>query len=129
MKKSPWSIVAIIGSVLFSAGYVTAALLFTDDRANLVVMFVTFALVILLFTIGVRRNKGVAADEFTIRQDLKSYRNSWLFTLLAITVIGNLDYFGIYTLPMKNAIGTILMVMVLSFWISHFIYMKKPNAS
>ena len=123
-------IIAYAISFVFCAAYIAATVIYKKISMETVTSFVTFFAVIAVIGIiqAVRKKKeGVAADEFTDLQNLKSFRNSWLFTLIALCVFSNLDYFGICSVPLNLALGNILIVMVLSFWISHFFYLKNPG--
>lgn len=131
MKKPTGKlIIAYTISFVFCAAYIAAAVIYKKISTETITAFVTFFAVIavLLVLQAVRKKKEmVVTDEFTDLQNLKSFRNSWLCTLLAICVFSNLDYFGICSVPLNLALGDIMIVMVLSFWISHFFYLKNPG--
>ena len=130
-KLSRNETIALAVSLIFCAAYIAVTVIYKKFSTETITTFVTFFAVIAVLVIvqAVQKKKdGVTTDEFTDLQNLKSFRNSWFFTLLAICVFSNLDYFGIVTVPLNMALGDIMIVMVLSFWISHFIYLKKPGA-
>ncbi|HDY87073.1 MAG TPA: hypothetical protein ENH82_03030 [bacterium] len=131
MKKNIQKILIIGISIIFSIAFVTATLIDKKLSTETVTTLSTFFLVIVViyFIHIIQRRKNIVAnDEYTIYQNLKSFRNSWIVALVAIVIIFNLDSFGIYSFQMNTALGIILIVMVFSFWISYFIYLKRPNA-
>jgi hypothetical protein len=130
MKSRTLRIISICVGVVLSAALLSALLISQDFSAEIVTTLITFVLVILVFSViqvfRRRRNK-ITHDEFTVHQDLKSFRNSWISTLLATSIMSNLDLLGIYSFKLNVALGVVLYVMVLSFWISHFIYINWPR--
>jgi hypothetical protein len=125
MKNQTWKNILII---LFVAALATVLLIQSNFQIEIVTMIITFSLVLILYYVFYSKKKGVKIDEFTVYQDLKSYRNSWLIAVVAITVISNLDYFGIYSFDLNVALGLVLLIMIFTFWIFHFIYLKRPSA-
>lgn len=120
MKKPVLNTILVLASILFSGAYMAVALVHDNFSSQTVSTFATFLLVlVLLYGLMLYRKKRgtVTQDEFTLHQNLKSFRNSWLITLLAVITLSNLNHFGIYSFPLDQVLGLLLLVMVLSFWL------------
>ena len=120
MKKRLINIFLVIISLLFSGTYMAVTLINDNFSSQTISTLATFLLVLVLLygLMFYRKKKGVVTqDEFTIQQSLKCFRNSWFFTLLAVITFSNLNHFGIYSFPLDQALGLLLLVMVLSFWL------------
>ncbi len=131
MKKRTWKVISICIGIFFSVALLSALFISRKFSTEIIASLATFVLVILVyyyfFTSKQKRNI-IMYDEFTVHQDLKSFRNSWIITVIATSLISNIELLGIYSFQMNTALGVILIVMILSFWISHFIYLKWPKA-
>lgn len=131
MKKQIWKIISICISIVFAVALLSALLIYKKFSTETVTTIITFVLVILIYYILLKhkqRKNVIMHDEYTEHQDLKSFRNSWIITVFAVGIMSNIDLFGLYSFQTKTVFGVILIVMILSFWISHFIYLKRPNA-
>jgi hypothetical protein len=124
-KKRVGTVVAVIVSTAASA----ALLAYKKYSVGSIASFcVTFFLIGMAIAFSGNKKDKVQVDELSMRQDSRSFRLSWLVTLLMVALIGNLDFLGIYTFKLNTAIAIILTTMSLSFWIGRLVNRNKTDA-
>jgi hypothetical protein len=67
-------------------------------------------------------------DERVKKLNALCFSRSWIATLMALVVFYWLDHYKILELTMQTLIFYIMLVMVASFWLFHFILIRKADA-
>ena len=120
-----------LGSYIFVCALIAFALIFTGFSIEII----TFAAVIGVFMIinafksrKQKRLNIIEYDELSVLIALKSYRNSWLVTLVVIFIFCWINFLAGWKPSFDMLVTYLLIGMVLSFHISRFVYLRKLKA-
>lgn len=117
----------IMGLAILLAGMLVAAFLEVDILVPIVL--INTGLIVFLATAFKLFRSGELPDRDERTKKLAAYgiTYSWLFTLVVMTILIWVDYFGLFELTVKGVLGILFFFMIISANVFRWYFMRKGD--